>query len=93
MAHCGFLDRYGTFFNCSYVEGPYKHLTWCKQNSTDEDQLLEEEGWVKLTESLPNEYIFWHIDGLSVPQIRWLQNHGYKIKDYDLFSKKEKLGW
>lgn len=93
MTYCGYLDRHGIFYDCSQQGGPYRHISWCDERGCDEDQLLEEEGWVKLTESLPNKYIFCYIDGLSVPQIRWLQNHGYKIENYDLFSKKEKLRW
>ena len=93
MAYCGYLDRHGIFYDCSQQEGPYKHNSWCEERGYDEDQLIEQEGWVKFSDVLFNRYIFCYYDGLSIPQIKWLRNHGYKIDDYDLFNKKGELKW
>lgn len=92
MSKCGYLDRAGRFIDCSEEEGPFKHSNYCQKIGLEEDFLLEILGWIKLTDSLPNRYLFMWDFGMSQEQIDWLEKNNYKIEEFDLweFGGKEK---
>lgn len=81
--YCGYIDYEGNFIDCSNMSGIFKHNEWCEKNDEIEEELMDTKSWVKLSESLPNHYIFTSFRPLSIHQIEWLHNHGYVIDKMD----------
>lgn len=82
---CGYVDRYGTFFDCSEERLPFQHDRLCDKLGESEDYLMEQLGWIKLTTVLPNDYIYMCAKSMSDAQVRWLSEHGYEVHDEDVY--------
>lgn len=82
--HCGYLSRHGEFIDCSTIEGPFRHESFCSSAGQSEEYFLNFLGWVKLTTTLPNDYVFDSPRGLSSAQIRWLEENGYEVDEMDI---------
>ena len=76
---CGYLSRIGVFIDCSSAEGQFKHISYCDSLNVDEDYFMDYLGWVKLTTSIPQGYVYTSIKPMPKEQIEWLENNGYEI--------------
>ena len=79
----GYLDREGRFYpyNPEYI---LPHNQLCNDNGWSEDILLDCWGWVKMSAVLYNRYIYHYRFPLTLPQVNWLESHGFEIDQWDL---------
>lgn len=80
----GYITREGRFIDVSPYDpfpGVSNHDKYCSQHNTDEDTLLNEYQWVKLSLVIPETFIF-HGYELSVEQCRTLEEMGYDPESY-----------
>ena len=84
MNNCGYVNREGTFIDCTNEKKPLQHDSYCERMGLNEDYIMDVLGWVKLTKVLPNKYIYTHALSMSVEQISWLVKNGYDIEEFDL---------
>ena len=81
--NCGYLSRIGVFIDCSNADGQFKHISYCDSTHIDEEYVMDWLGWVKLTTSIPQGYVYTSMKPMSKEQIEWLENNGYVV-DYTL---------
>lgn len=86
MTYCGYITQFGDFIDCSMYPFP-KHQTFQDKVCMDEDYMMEELGYVKLTEVVPNDYIYTCAEGLTNCQVKWLEEHGFKVHEEDLYNE------
>ena len=80
----GYLNRQGNFIDVSNYGQICQHIIFCDSNNLNEDDLLENKGWVKLTSVFSNEYIYMFSYPLSKAQQKWLMDNNYKIELWDI---------
>ena len=79
----GYATREGRFIDVSgYAEGQSvsAHTNYCAEKGIDEEEMMSEHGWVKLTRCLDNGYIFYGRH-LSEEQIELLKSMGYEVEE------------
>lgn len=79
----GYITREGQFIDVSVYEnlpGPSNHNKYCWEHETNEELLMNEYQWVKLSTVVPEIFIF-HGYELSTEQIRTLRELGYEVDE------------
>lgn len=86
MAHnlIGYLTPTGEFIDCSNYGSAFAHLNWCDAKGEDEEELMENRCYVKLTSVFPNSYLYMARIPMTVEQQRFLRQHGIEIDDFDV---------
>ena len=82
----GYITREGRFIDVSsYADGKSvsAHTNYCAEKGIDEERMLSEHGWVKLTKCLDSGYIFYGRH-LSEEQVELLEEMGYTVEEEDL---------
>lgn len=79
----GYVTREGRFIDVSSYDNGQRisaHANYCEEKGIDEEEMLSEQGWVKLTRCLDSGYIFYGRH-LSEEQREMLDGMGYEIED------------
>lgn len=81
--YSGYITRGGTFIEIPETEEASDHMAYCNDLGVREDELMYEEGYVKLSKVLYKKYIYHGMTRLTPEQVRTLEELGYEVWEDD----------